>query len=125
MGYHAMIPHDAKSRINLHLAKIGYDNGYWVTIRVFRVEPDQGRPHGLQYALSLHDEKDDRILGYDNAHAVDVATGPSRKSRRPQAYDHIDRRGMKSKPYKFTTPYKLLEEFFADVEAILRKEGVS
>jgi Family of unknown function (DUF6516) len=111
--------------LDLHLYKIGYENGYWVTIRVTKVEPDEGRPHGLQYALSLHDENDDRVLGYDNAHPVDVATGPAQKSKRPKAHDHIDRRGGRRKPYKFTTPFKLLEDFFADVDEILKKEGVS
>ena len=110
--------------LDLHLYKIGYDNGYWVTIRAFKVEPDEARPHGLQYALSLHDENDDRILGYDNAHPVEVGTGPARKSKRPKAYDHIDRRGARSRPYEFTTPFKLLEDFFAEVDAILKKEGV-
>ncbi len=111
--------------LDLHLSKIGYDNGYWVTIRAFKVEPDEGRPHGLQYSLTLHDDKDDRILGYDNAHGVDVATGPARKSKRPRAFDHIDRRGKRSIPYEFTTPFKLLEDFFTVVDEILRKEGAS
>ena len=110
--------------LDLHLSKIVYDNGYWVAIRVTKVPRDDGRPHGSQYALSLHDQNDDRVLGYDNAHGVDVATGPAQKSKRPKAYDHIDRRGARSKPYEFTTPFKLLEDFFADVDAILKTAGV-
>jgi hypothetical protein len=109
--------------LDLHLSRIGYDNGYWVAIRAARVEPDEGRPHGLRYSLTLHDENGDRILGYDNSHRVDAATGPARKSRRPTTLDHIDRRGGKSAPYRFTTPFKLLEDFFAAVDDILRKEG--
>jgi hypothetical protein len=52
-----------------------------------------------------------------------VATGPARKSKRQAAFDHIDRKGRKSMPYAFETPYKLLENFFAAVDEILRKEG--
>jgi len=77
------------------------------------------------YALTLHDENDDRILGYDNSHSVDVATGPAKKTSRPVAFDHMDRRGKKSVPYEFTTPFKLVEDFFAEVDKILREEGVS
>ncbi len=109
--------------LDLHRQKIGYDNGYWVTIRAIKVEPDEGRPHGLQYSLTLHDGNDDRILGYDNSHGADVASGPGKRSKRPRPYDHIDRRGKRSVPCEFTTPFKLVEDFFADVEQILRKEG--
>jgi len=110
--------------LDLHRRKIGYDNGFWVTMRVTRVTPTEGRPHGLKYALTLHDQNDDRILGYDNSHPVDVATGPAKKSHRPTRFDHIDQRGKPSIPYEFTTPYKLVEDFFAHVETILKKEGV-
>jgi hypothetical protein len=109
--------------LDLHSSRIGYDNGYWVAIRAVRVEPDEGRPHGLQYSLTLHDQNGDRILGYDNSHRVNAATGPARKSKRPATLDHIDRKGGKSVPYRFTTPFKLLEDFFTAVDDILRKEG--
>jgi|SRR6187402_1437785 hypothetical protein len=110
--------------LELHGQKIGYEDGYWVAIRVTRVEPDAGRPHGLQYSLTLHDENDDRLLGYDNSHAIDAASGPARKSRRPAPFDHIDRRGKRSAPYAFTTPFKLVQDFFAEVERVLKQEGV-
>jgi hypothetical protein len=111
--------------LDLHLQKIGYDNGYWVTMRVFKIEPDRGRPFGIQYSLTLHDQNDDRVLGFDNSHAVDVTTGPSRRSRRQEAFDHIDRRGRPSVPYEFTTPYQLVQDFFEAVDAILQEEGMS
>jgi Family of unknown function (DUF6516) len=111
--------------LDLHLQKIGYDNGFWATFRVFKVEPDEGKPHGLQYSLTLHDENGDRILGFDNSQSVSVASGPASRSKTPKAFDHIDRRGRRSVPYEFTTPYKLVEDFLAEVDAILKKEGVS
>jgi hypothetical protein len=110
--------------LSLNRQWIGYEKGYWATFRVTVVPASDERPHGFQYSLSLHDGNDDRVLGYNNAHRVDVATGPARRSKRPKALDHINRRGRKPVPYKFTTPYKLLEDFFADVEKILKKEGV-
>ena len=111
--------------LDLHRQKIGYDNGYWVSIRAVRIDPDEHRPDGLQYSLTLHDENGDRILGYDNSHAVDVTSGPARKSKRTSRSDHIDRRGKRSLPYTFTTPFKLLEDFFAEVDAILKGMGAS
>jgi hypothetical protein len=111
--------------LDLHLYKVGLDNGYWATFRVFRIDADEGRPNGLQYSLTLHDDKDERILGYDNAHPVDEATGPARRSRRPKAFDHIDRKGKRSIPYRFTTPLQLLTDFWSDVEEILKEEELS
>ncbi len=110
--------------LDLDRQSIAYDSGYWATFRVSAVCPSEGRPHGIQYSLSLHDENGDRLLGYNNAHAVDVAKGPARKSKRPKAFDHINRRGRKPVPHAFTTPFKLLEDFFTDVDKILREEGV-
>src|SRR5882724_10941163 len=108
--------------LDLNRSRIGYENGYWVAIRAVRVEADELRPHGLQYSLTLHNQDGDRILGYDNSHRVDTATGPARRSKRPTALDHIDRKRRRSVPYRFTTPFKLLEDFFAAVDDILRKE---
>ena len=105
--------------LDLHLFTVGFDNGFWITMRVLKVEPDDIRPHGLQYSLTLHDSKDDRILGYDNAHVVDVATGPAKKSKRPLAADHVHRRGKKTVPYRFTSPLQLLQDFWRDVYRIL------
>jgi len=110
--------------LSLDRQSIGYEGGYWATFRVRKVEPSEERPHGFQYSLSLHDATDDRVVGYNNAHGVDVATGPARRSKRPRALDHINRRGKASVPYRFTTPYQLMADFFAEVDRILKKEGV-
>jgi hypothetical protein len=111
--------------LSLNRQWIGYEKGFWATFRVRVVEVSPERPHGFEYSLSLHDASDDRVLGFNNAHAVDVASGPARKSKRPVALDHINRRGRKPVPYVFTTPYELLADFFAEVDKILKKEGVS
>jgi len=100
---------------------IRYEKDFWATFRVRVVDVSPERPHGFEYSLSLHGEKDDRVLGYNNAHGVDVASGPARRSKRPTPFDHINRRGRKAVPYVFTTPYKLLEDFFADVDEILKR----
>jgi len=90
-------------------------------MRVSRVPRDKHRPHGIQYALTLHRPGGKRILGYDNAHAAPARSNPSRRSRRPVAFDHIHR-GQRVTHYVFESPGKLLEDFWADVEAALEME---
>jgi len=34
------------------------------------VQVSKERPHGLHYSLTLHNEDSERVLGFDNAHAV-------------------------------------------------------
>lgn len=90
---------------------------------VNRVVPDSGRPHGIQYALTLHAPGGERMLGYDNAHKPRTRSGPSRRSVTPVMYDHVHR-GSRITPYEFKTPGDLLVDFWEDVEAMLMKEGV-
>lgn len=97
--------------------------GFWVSISVSRVAPDAGRPHGIQYALSLHSPGGRRILGYDNAHPARTRSGPARRSATPAAFDYVHK-GARVLSYQFRTPGDLLVDFWNDVEAILRKEGV-
>jgi hypothetical protein len=115
--------HEREYFLGLDRQWIGYEKGYWATFRVSEVETSEERPHGFQYSLSLHDANDDRVLGYNNAHGVDVGSGPSRKSGRPKAFDHINRRGRKPVPYQFKSPYELVSDFLGEVERILKKEG--
>lgn len=48
--------------------------GLWVKFEVKRVKPTKGRPFGIRYSLTLHNRFNQRILGFDNAHAVEGAT---------------------------------------------------
>ena len=98
--------------------------GFWITMRFSEVEADEGRPHGLMYAVSLHGPSDDRIIGYDNAHRPDVFSGPSGRARqRELAFDHRHVRG-KVTVYNFTTPLQLLSDFWDDVERILAEARI-
>lgn len=97
--------------------------GYWVSMVVNRVPQDAGRPAGIQYALSLHAPGGDRVLGYDNAHRVPAASGPAARSATRLAFDHLHR-GGRVLPYEFRSPGDLLEDFWADVEAHLKAQGI-
>ena len=43
---------------------------YYVRFVVRTVPPTPERPHGLSYSLTLHGEGGERLVGFDNAHAV-------------------------------------------------------
>jgi|SRR5690554_6191146 len=95
------------------------EGGYWVKLEARRVEPSDSIPHGIRYSLTLHEPCGQRILGYDNAHAVK----PPKKYRfagRILAYDHKHRHASdKGVPYEFQDAQQLLCDFFADIDRVL------
>jgi len=46
------------------------ENGFWTKFEIKQVPPNEHVPHGIRYSLTLHDSRNQRIIGYDNAHAV-------------------------------------------------------
>ena len=76
-------------------------------------------PHGIRYALTLHEPYGKRILGYDNAHAVK----PPKKFRYAGTrlpYDHKHRHASdKGVPYEFKDAHQLLSDFFSEVDRVL------
>jgi len=101
------------------LAEVG--GGVWVKIVARRVPPDAGRPHGVSYTLTLHDPAGRRVFGIDNAHVVSVTRGPAGRSS--AAHDHMHR-GESVRPYAYRDPDTLMDDFWREVEAILKREGV-
>lgn len=92
---------------------INEDFGLWVKFEVKEVVKSKHRPHGIKYSLTLHDRDNNRILGFDNAHAIES----SRKGAKEEVYDHYhcDNKG-KAKRYQFVTAYKLIEDFWSEVD---------
>lgn len=96
-------------------------DGYWIKIEAVRVEVSNRRPHGIKYSLSLHEPSGTRIMGYDNAHAISGKVH-RKYSFQGSGFDHRHRHSADTGVrYNFTTPYKLLEDFFADVDRILKE----
>jgi hypothetical protein len=81
-------------------------NGYWIKIEAWQVEANEHVPHGVRYALTLHDRYGTRLLGFDNAHAYD------------HRHRHIRDKGV---PYEFTSPQQLLEDFFNEVDRVIEE----
>ncbi len=101
------------------LAEVG--GGFWVKIVAHRVPPDAHRAHGVSYALTLHDSGGRRVFGIDNAHPVRPTRGPSGRSSTVRDHMH---RGDSVRPYAFVDANALIEDFWREVERILKKEGV-
>lgn len=93
--------------------------GLWVKFECKKVEKSKDRPHGIRYSLTLHDRHNQRIMGFDNAHAV---SHPSKKKIvSNKKYDHWHRDCNDSgRPYHYESAGKLIEDFWKEVETILK-----
>jgi hypothetical protein len=74
------------------------------------------KQHGIDYSLTLHGPRGERLVGFDNAHPV---AGRGRKASR----DHRHRRGT-VRPYDYQDAATLLADFWTAVDAMLREIGV-
>ena len=92
------------------------ESGYWTKFEVRLVEANQNVPHGIKYSLTLHDRTGERVLGYDNAHAV--RPQGNRYAARRLRWDHRHQ-GPKVTAYEFSSAGQLLEDFWLDVERVL------
>lgn len=99
-----------------------FEQGFYARFK-FRKTDAMNDPHPYRYALSLHAPSGKRLMGFDNAHAVTRKAG--RFARRSETADHWHRdRSDKGRPYNFESPQKLLDDFFAEVERVLKELGV-
>ncbi len=96
------------------------ENGFWVKFEVKRTEASAERPHGLDYSLTLHDPKGERLLGFDNAHAVREGSGPGARTR--IEYDH-KHKGERVRFYEYEDAATLLGDFWDEVDAILKERS--
>jgi hypothetical protein len=94
---------------------------YWVRFVVRRVEPSPERPHGLNYSLTLHGPDGRRLVGFDNAHSAREARRPGRAAK--GAYDHRHRTGT-VRSYRFRDVATLVEDFWTEVDRLLKEKGV-
>jgi Family of unknown function (DUF6516) len=94
---------------------------HWVKFEVRQVPVTRERPHGLDYSLTLHGKNNERLVGFDNAHAVRKAGGPGGKG--PSAFDHKHRLRT-IQPYEYRDAASLLADFWTEVDAVLEERGV-
>lgn len=101
--------------LNEQVFVIDPKGGYWVQFVVTRVPVSEAKPHGIDYSLTLHGPKGERLVGFDNAHPVRGQKGGS--------HDHRHRLRT-IKPYEYRDAGTLLVDFWSAVDAALRERGV-
>ena len=107
--------------LDLHGQTLFVDEvGHWVKFVVLRTEVTLERPHGLSYSLTLHAPDGTRLVGFDNAHPVRKRRGPGARSRGVRDHRH---RLRAVRPYEYRDAATLLEDFWNDVDAVLKERG--
>lgn len=92
------------------------ENGFWVMIEARLVKASAGTPHGIKYSLTLHDQDNRRVLGFDNAHAIRIRGRNFQTTRR--LWDHRHHRN-RVEPYEFKSAHQLLQDFSRDACRII------
>ena len=67
------------------------EGGYWIKIEARRIPASEHVHHGIRYSLTLHDKYGTRVLG------------------------------DKGVPYAFESAHRLLEDFFAEVDRVIKE----
>lgn len=99
---------------------------YWVKFEVRTCAVTPERPHGLSYSLTLHGPKNERLVGFDNAHAVASTKGPAAKAKRRAKPAHDHKHRLRTiQPYEYQDAATLLADFWTEVDLVLKERGVS
>jgi hypothetical protein len=115
---------DIETLLDLDGVVIEQAGGYWTKFEVRRVsQTTEEIPHGIRYSLTLHNRHGERIMGFDNAHAI-----KSRKKGKHQGRKIYDHRHRHSKdegvPYEFVDAHQLLKDFWSEVDKTLSILGL-
>ena len=113
---------DALLDLDGQVLVIDQENRFWVRFAVRRVPASGAKPHGLDYSLTLHGPDGERLMGFDNAHAVRSRSGPGGKPG--STFDHKHRLKV-ARPYKYKDVATLLADFWSAVDAVLRDKGIA
>lgn len=98
------------------------DAGYWVKMEVSSVDVTAERPHGIRYSLTLHAPDNTRLIGFDNAHSVRPAGSSFKHAGKRFPYDHRHRHALDAGVlYEFDTAYQLVNDFYAEVDRVLKE----
>ena len=93
------------------------ENGFWVKFEAKRVPTSSKIPHGIKYSLTLHDKRNQRVIGYDNAHSYHPRKGTY--GAKKETWDHRHQK-MDVFPYEFVSALQLIEDFWESVERYLQ-----
>jgi hypothetical protein len=96
--------------------------GLWVKFEARVIPPTLDRPHGVKYSLSLHDRFNKRIMGFDNAHPIEYGGKSNVAPKRTYYHWHRNENDI-GRPYYYENAGKLIEDFWTEVEQVLKKLG--
>jgi hypothetical protein len=115
---------DIDTLLDLDGVVIEQVGGYWTKFEVRRIsQTTEEIPHGIRYSLTLHDRHGERIMGFDNAHAVKSRKKGKHQGRR--TYDHRHRHSKdEGIPYEFVDAHQLLKDFWSEVDKTLSVLGL-
>ena len=109
--------------LNGTIIEADFELEYFALFTASRVAVTDGRPHGIKYSLTLHDSKNKRLIGFDNAHAIrDTRKGKFSRHRKLIEWDHEHRfRGMPAiTPYNYKTAERLMSDFWVAVNEVIK-----
>ncbi len=109
----------------LELSGIEYwlDENYWVKFEAYEVEEVTPQiPHGIRYSLTLHNQYNKRIMGFDNAHAFKAKRKKYFAHKKTWVHKH-ESSGFKVVPYEFSSAEQLLEDFWKEVDKVNKDES--
>jgi Family of unknown function (DUF6516) len=110
------VDYELEALLSLNGHQFHFAKGYMVKLEAREIASTKGRPHGVKYSLSLHDPRGRRIYGIDNAHRI------GRHREFDHKHPHSDPKVL---PYAYRGAVALLEDFYHEVERILRERGVA
>jgi hypothetical protein len=89
------------------------DGEHWIKIEAKRVDVSPDRPRGIKYSLTLHGVDGERLIGFDNAHAVPPTGSHFKHAGKKYPFDHQHRHAKdEGVLYEFDTAYQLLSDFY-------------
>ncbi|HEV7165899.1 MAG TPA: DUF6516 family protein [Gammaproteobacteria bacterium] len=94
---------------------------YWVKFEVKRCPITSSRPQGIRYSLTLHDRAGQRLLGFDNSHAVKTR-GRNPYKRKKGTHDHLHATLRdRGQPYDYQSGFTLMTDFWKAVDKVVMK----
>lgn len=88
--------------------------GLWVKFEV-KLTNKSSRIQGIRYSLSLHNKHNVRIMGFDNAHAIEYGGKIGVSSKRTYDHWHYDEKDQ-GRPYTYKNAVQLLRDFWVEVD---------
>lgn len=120
------VDHGIENLLDLDGTVIEADSAleYYVHFEVKRVGCSAGRPHGIKYSLTLRDKRNNRLMGFDNAHPVKAPGSGFIRHRTLRKYDHQHKFKDIAViiPYEYSTAEQLLVDFWTSVDKALRAD---